>query len=392
MMRVSTIPLLLSLAVVACGDGAKGPGPGTGVGGPPPPEVDVVAVATSSATVTRELPGRLQAVRTAQVRARVEGVIEKRLFTEGSDIAAGAPLFRIDERVYRSAADAAKADVAVARVTVERYRPLLEIKAVSKQEFDLAEAKLKQAEAALSKAELDLENANVSAPIAGRIGRAFVTEGALVGKGEATPLATIEQLDPIYANFTQSNADLLRLQQAIKAGRAKRADQARVELIREDGSVYPQPGKLLFSDLAVDPNTGSISLRAEFPNPKRELLPGTFVRIRFPESVSEGVITLPQRAVQTSSQGQFVMVIDKEGKAAPRPITTGGMSGTDWIITEGLVAGDQVIVNGLQKARPGGPVKPVPWNPAGNAANPAAAPTGPAPAGTAPAAAAPEKK
>jgi len=367
--------LVLTLLVAACGEQKPG-GPGGPGAGMPPPEVDVVAVAPSSATVTRELPGRLQAVRTAQVRARVEGIVEKRLFVEGSDVPAGAPLFKLDARTYRAAADSAAADVAVARQTVERYRPLLEMKAVSKQEFELAEAKLKQAESALAKAALDLENANVTAPISGRIGRALVTEGALVGKGEATHLATIEQLDPIYANFTQSNADLLRLQQAIKAGRLKRADEAKVELILEDGSVYPQPGKLLFSDLAVDPNTGSVSLRAQFPNPKRELLPGTFVRVRFPESLAENVIKLPQRAVQASQQGQFVMTIDAEGKAAPRPVKTGGMSGADWIILDGLKSGDQVIVNGLQKARPGTPVKPVPWTPNAPAAAAPAAPPG----------------
>jgi len=367
MNRKLIFTLSLAAMLAACGDDKKGPGgaPGAGAGAPPPPEVDVVAVAKSSATVTQELPGRLQAVRTAQVRARVEGIVEKRLFVEGSDVAAGAPLFQLDARTYRAAADSAMADVGVARQTLERYRPLLEMKAVSRQEFDLAAAKLKQAEAALAKASLDLENANVTAPISGRIGRALVTEGALVGKGEATHLATIEQLDPIYANFTQSNADVLRLQQAIKAGRSKRATQATVELLLEDGSVYAQPGKLLFSDLAVDPNTGSVSLRAEFPNPKRELLPGTFVRVRFPESLTDNVIKLPQRAIQSGQQGHFVLTIDADGKAAARPVKTGGMSGADWIVTEGLKEGEQVIVNGLQKARPGTPVKPVPWNPNG---------------------------
>ena len=371
--------LSVAMLMAACGDAdkkANGPA-GPGAGAPPPPEVDVVAVSKSSATVTQELPGRLQAVRTAQVRARVEGVVEKRLFAEGSDVAAGTPLFQLDARTYRAAADSAKADAAVARQTLERYRPLLDMNAVSRQEFDLAEAKLKQAEAALAKANLDLENAHVAAPIAGRIGRALVTEGALVGKGEATHLATIEQLDPIYANFTQSNADVLRLQQAIKAGRSKRATQATVELLLDDGSVYAQAGKLLFSDLAVDPNTGSVSLRAEFANPKRELLPGTFVRVRFPESLTDNVIKLPQRAIQSGQQGHFVMVVDADGKAAARPVKTGGMSGADWIVTDGLKEGDQVIVNGLQKARPGTPVKPLPWNP--NA--PVAAPTAPPPAG-----------
>ena len=233
----------------------------------------------------------------------------------------------------------------------------------------------------MAKAKLDLENASVLAPISGRIGRSIVTEGALVGKGEATHLATIEQIDPMYANFTQSNADLLRLQQAVKAGRLKHTDRTKVELVLEDGSVYPQPGRLLFSDLAVDPNTGSVQLRAEFPNPKRELLPGTFVRIRFPEAVMEAALKLPQRAVQAGPQGQYVMTVDAEGKVAPRPVKTGGMSGPDWIIAEGLKGGEQVIVNGLQKARPGSPVKPVPWNPAAPQATPGAAAAPAAPAG-----------
>lgn len=359
-LRTPSITLAVTAALAACGQGQpSGPagGPGTA---PPPPDVEIISIAAGSATLTRELPGRLQAVRTAQVRARVEGIVEKRLFAEGSDVKEGAALFRLDARTYRTAADAAEADLIVARQTVERYRPLLDMKAVSRQEFDLAEAKQKQAEAALAKARLDLENATVPAPISGRIGRAMVTEGALVGKGEATLLATIEQLDPIYANFTQSNADLLRLQQAVKAGRLKKAGGgAKVELLLEDGSVYGVPGRLTFSDLAVDPNTGSVQMRAEFPNPKRELLPGTFVRIRFPEAEIDTAIKVPQRAVMMSPQGQSVMVIDAESKAAPRPIKLGGMAGTDWIVSEGLKPGDKVIVNGLQKARPGSPVKPV---------------------------------
>ncbi|WIM04664.1 MAG: efflux RND transporter periplasmic adaptor subunit [Candidatus Nitricoxidivorans perseverans] len=353
------MPLILALLLALAGCGDKSASPGAGAA-PPPPEVDVVTVVPGSATMIRELPGRLQAVRTAQVRARVEGIVEKRLFAEGSDVAAGAPLFRLDARTYKTAADAAGADATVARQTLERHRTLLEIRAVSRQEFDLAEAKVKQAEAAWAKANLDLENTTVPASISGRIGRALITEGALVGKGEATHLATIEQIDPIYANLTQSNADLSRLRQAVKAGTLRRADSARVELILEDGSPYPSPGRLIFSDMAVDPNTGSVQLRAEFPNPKRELLPGTFVRIRFPEAVADNVIKLPQRAVQAGPAGQYVMTVDAEGKAAPRPVKTGGMSGADWIIAEGLKGGEQVIVDGLQKARPGNPVKPMP--------------------------------
>lgn len=367
--------LLLSAILAGCGAGDdKKAAAGPGAGAPPAAEVDVIVVAPGSATITQELPGRLQANRTAQVRARVEGIVEKRLFAEGTDVKAGATLFRIDSRNYQASYDSTKADLAIARLTLERYKPLLAIKAVSQQEVDLAEAKVKQAEVALTRARIDLENVAVPAPISGRIGRALVTEGALVGRGEATHLATIEQLDPIYANFTQPGGDLLRLNRALKSGALKEAGRANVELILDDGSVYPQPGKLLFSDLAVDSTTGSVSLRALFPNPKRELLPGTFVRIRFPEAIAEHAIRLPQRAVQSGPQGQFVMLVDAEGKVAPRPVKTGGMSGGDFLIAEGLKGGEQVIVNGLQKARPGATVKPLVLGQGGQVAPPAPAP------------------
>lgn len=354
------------LALAACGP-KEGGGPQAAPGGAmPPPEVDVVTVATASVLLTRDLPGRLEAYRTAQVRAQVEGIIEKRRFTEGSDVRAGETLFRIDARNYRAAYDAAMADADLARLTVDRYTPLLAAKVVSQQDYDLAAAKLKQTEAALARARIDLENTNVPAPIAGHAGRALVTEGALVGHGDATLLTTIEQLDPIYANFTQAGADMLRLQQAFQSGTLKRAGSARVELVLEDGRVYARPGKLLFSDLAVDPGTGSVSLRAVFPNPEHELLPGMFARIRFPEASADNSIRVPQRAVQTGPQGQFVMVVDAAGMAAPRPVRTGGMAGGDFVIAEGLNPGDRVIVNGLQKARPGAPVKPVEWTPPGS--------------------------
>ncbi len=327
---------------------------------PPPPEVDVITVAAGQVILTQDLPGRIQAYRTAQVRARVEGIVEKRLFTEGSDIKVGDTLFQIDARNYQAAYNSARADVAVARQTVERYKPLLEAKAVSQQEYDMAEARLKQAEAALSRAQLDLENTHVPAPISGRIGRALVTEGALVGRGEATLLATIEQLNPIYVNFTQPGADMLRLRKAIKSGKLRRAESARVDLVLEDGSAYALPGKIFFTDMAVDPSTGAVSLRAEFPNPQYELLPGMFARVRFSEAMADNAIRVPQRAVQAGPQGQFVMIVTPDGKAAPLPVRTGGMAGADFVISSGLKGGEQVIVNGLQKARPGTVVKAVP--------------------------------
>ncbi len=368
-MKKSTYCLMaapfLALSLAACGPKAGGAQAQPGAM-PPPPEVDVVTVAQGPVLLTRDLPGRLEAYRTAQVRARVEGIVERRLFTEGSDVKAGDTLFQIDARNYQAAYDSAKADAEVARLTVGRYKPLLAASVVSQQDYDMVAAKLKQAEAALERAQIDLENTHVPAPIAGHAGRTLVTEGALVGHNEATLLTTIEQIDPIYANFTQAGADLLRLQRAIQAGKMKRAGSAKVELVLEDGSIYARPGKLFFSNLAVDPGTGSVLLRAEFPNPRHELLPGMFARVRFPEGVTDDTIRVPQRAVQTGPQGQYVMVVDASGMATPRPVKTGEMAGGDFIIAEGLSPGDQVIVNGLQKVRPGAPVKPVPWSEPGS--------------------------
>jgi len=309
----------------------------------------------------------------------VEGIIEQRKFVEGSEVAAGASLFQIAMRNYQTAYDAAKADVAVASQTLARYKRLLEAKVVSQQDYDLNEAKYKQAEARLSKAQEDLENTRVPAPIAGRIGRSQVSEGALVGRGEATLLATIEQINPLYVNFSQSESEISQLQRAVKAGKLQQANAARVELLLEAGSLYAHAGKFLFSDRSVDPATGSVSLRAEFPNPGHELLPGMFVRIRFPQAIAGNAIKVPQRAVQISPQGQFVLLVDADGKVSPRPVKTGSMAEGDFIISEGLQGGEQVIVNGVQKARPGSVVKAVPWNPAAPVLNinPAAA----APAG-----------
>lgn len=354
-----------SLMLAACGSKDGQQASAAAGAAMPPSEVDVLTVAKGSVTLTQDLPGRLEAYRTAQMRARVEGVIEKRLFTEGSDVQAGELLFQIDARPYQAAYDSAKAAVEVERQTVGRYKSLLEAKAVSQQDYDLEVAKMKQAESDLAKAALDLENTHVPAPISGHVGRAQVTEGALVGRGEATLLATIEQLDPLYVDFTQPGADLMRLQKAVKSGTLKRGGAVNVQLVLEDGSLYPLPGKLLFSDLAVDPNTGSVALRAEVPNPKHELLPGMYATIRFPEGDMGDSIKVPQAAVLSNPQGQFVMVVDGESKAQLRPIKTGAMSNGDFVVAEGLGAGDKVIVNGFLKVRPGSPVKAVPWNPPG---------------------------
>ncbi|GAB4117362.1 MAG: efflux RND transporter periplasmic adaptor subunit [Sideroxydans sp.] len=357
--RLNLLAVLLLLS--ACGGKEQAAAPAAPAGGaPPPPEVEVITVVPGKATYTRDLPGRVQAYRTAQVRARVDGVIEQRLFREGSDVEAGSPLFRIDARSYLAALEAARADALAAQQTVERTRRLLEKNMVSQQEHELAATRAKQAEAARVRAQEEVNYANVPAPISGHIGRAEVTEGALVSKSSATLLATIEQLDPVYVNFTQSASDLLRLRQAVATGVLKRADSARVELLLEDGSLYARTGKISFTDLAVDAGTGSVSLRAEFSNPKHELLPGMFVRLRFPEAMAENTLRVPQRAVQSGPQGQFVMVVGPDNKVMPRPVITGGMAGADFVIASGLQGGEQVIVNGLQRARPGTVVKPVP--------------------------------
>lgn len=374
---LNAILLLSTLTLfTACGPkgGGQQPPAGAGAGAmPPPPEVDVVKVSAGPVTLTQDLPGRLEARRSAQVRARVEGIVEQRLFTEGSDVKAGQALYRIHAANYQASYEAAQADLAAARLNLESAKKLLETKFISQANYDLTAAKYKQSEAAYTRAREDIGNTGVPAPIAGRIGRSLVTEGALVGRGEATLLATIEQIDTLYANFTRPSAELQRLQKAYKAGALKQADAAQVQLLLEDGSIYAKPGKLLFSNLAVDPATGSIQMRAEFANPEHELLPGMFVRVRFPESVAENSIRIPQRAVQIGPQGQFVLVVDAESKSAVRPVKTGAMAGPDFLIESGLQEGDMVIVNGVQKARPGTVVTAVPLGQAAAASAPSAA-------------------
>jgi membrane fusion protein, multidrug efflux system len=371
--RKLMVALALGMMLAACGDEKKQTAT---VNAPPPAEVDVITAKPASAVMTQDLPGRLQAYRSAQVRARVEGIVEKRHYIEGSEVAAGASLYQIAQRNYQTAYDAAQSDVEVASQTLERYKKLKGAGVVSQQDYDLTEAKYKQAQARLSTAQEDLENTRVPAPISGRIGRSQVTEGALVGRGDATLLATIEQINPLYVNFSQSASEISTLQRAIKAGKLQRTQASRVELILEDGSIYAQPGKFLFSDMAVDPATGNVLLRAEIPNNGHELLPGMFVRIRFSQAVAENAISIPQRAVQINPQGQFVLLVDAEGKVSSRAVKTGSMAGGDFIISEGLQGGEQVIVNGVQKARAGSVVKAVAWNPDAPVLNmsPAAAP------------------
>jgi len=360
---------LCSLALaslVACSPSSDGKPP-AGAGGPPPAEVNVMTAASEPVDLTTDLSGRLQAVRTAQVRARVEGVVDKILFKEGADIKVGTSLFQIDPRAYRAAADAARADAQAADQLLQRYQALLEVRGVSQQEYEAAVTRAKQAKATLAKASIDYENAMVTAPISGRVGHALVTEGALVGRGDATPLVNIDQMDPIYVNFSQSENELFGLRQAIKQGKVKAGDSLKVQLLLSDGSVYGQMGKLLLSEQTVDVNTGNVFLRAEFANPQRELLPGSFVRVRISQARMDQAMTVPQRAVQMNSNGAYVLSVTSENKVVPVPIQTGPMSGDKWVVTGGLAEGTRFIVDGVQKAKPGATVKPV--DPAASAAS-----------------------
>ena len=359
--------VLAAVALVACGPkpgNAPAGGP-PGAGSPPPaPEVTVWRVSEQAVELTSELPGRVQAVRSALVRARVEGVVQKIRFTEGSDVRAGTPLFEIDPRTYRAALDAAQSDALAAEQTWQRNQTLVQAKAISQQEFDLSLARHKQAQSALSKAELDHENAMVSAPIEGRIGRSLVTEGMLVGRGESTPLASIDQMDPILVNFTQTESEWLALRRAIEKGQIQSNARWSVQLLTADGRPYPLAGQLKVAERTVDPNTGAVVLRAEFPNPKGELMPGSFVRVRLSQARMPSAITVPQRAVLMNAQGPYVMAIAEGDKAVPMPIQTGAMSGDRWVVTSGLKPDMRIVVDGLQKARPGTVVKPVEAQPA----------------------------
>ena len=368
----------------------------------PPPEVGVVTAALGDVGLTAELPGRLEASRVAQVRARAAGIVQRRLFEEGSVVRAGQPLFDIDAGPYRAALDGALASQSKAEANLmqtasvlERYRPLAEARAISQQEYVAAQTANKQAEAdlavaraAIQTARINLTYASVTAPIAGRIGRALVTEGALVGQGEATPMALVQQTHPMLVNFTQSASELMRLRAALDSGLLKRAPgnhAASVRLVMEDGSEYAQSGRLLFSDVTVDPSSGQVTLRAEIPNPDGVLFPGLYVRVRLEQSLASNAIVLPQQSLTRSPQGDTVMVVDSEGKVKPRPVKVGGQRGTQWVVTEGLQAGEQVMVDGFQKLRGDAPVKPVPWTPPGSPA-PAAPPAPSVAAAPAPAA------
>ena len=365
--------LVVGLMLSACGKPKEGAGPpqaGT-------PEVAVVVVQPERITLTEELPGRTSPYLIAEVRPQVGGILQKRLFTEGSDVKAGDILYQIDPALFQAAYDNAKAALARAeanlptiRLRAERYRELIPEKAVSQQEYDDVVASLNQAEAdvkywkaTVESAHINLKYTRVIAPISGRIGKSNVTVGALVTANQPTPLAIIQQLDPIYVDATQSSANLLQLKRNIEAGRIKAGnpDQARVKLFLEDGTPYPLVGTLKFSDVTVDPSTGSFILRMVFPNPKHVLLPGMYVRALVQEGVVDRAILAPQQGVSRDPKGiPIAMVVDSSGKVEQRTLKIDRAIGDKWLVSEGLKPGDRLIVEGLQKIKPGVTVKIAP--------------------------------
>ncbi|WIT12632.1 efflux RND transporter periplasmic adaptor subunit [Paucibacter sediminis] len=381
------LPLVVAVAAAlsACGGGDKAAGAGGG-GMPPPAPVGVLKAELQAVALQTELPGRVEAQRTAQVRARVNGVVLKRLFTEGSEVKAGQPLFQIDPAPYLAALESAQASLAKAQANLaqaaaqaERNKPLVDAKAISQQEYlssvaaaKSAEADVAAAKAAIQTAKLNVDYAHVTAPISGRIGRALVTEGALVSAAEATQLALIQQTSSVYVNFTQSANEVQQLRAALAKGqlRSAGAQAAQVRIALDDGSELAKPGKLLFTDLSVDASSGQVLLRAEVPNNEGQLLPGQYVRVRLAQAELPAGILLPQQAVKRSNQGDSVLIVGAGNKPEPRMVKVGAAQGNQWVVLDGLKPGDQVIVDGFQKMFvPGAPVTPVPWVP-----NAAAAP------------------
>ncbi|MFS2023686.1 efflux RND transporter periplasmic adaptor subunit [Massilia sp. CT11-137] len=388
--RIAACTLVAVAMLSACGskDNAQA-GPGAAGAKMPPPQVGVITTKIQPVALETELPARVEAIRTAEVRARVNGVVLKRLFTEGSLVKQGQSLFQIDPEPYQAQLNAAQAALGRAQAnltstsaTVERYKPLVEAQAVSKQEFTNAVAAQKQAEADVNSAraqvriaKINADYANVYAPISGRIGRALVTEGALVSATEATQMALIQQTDNVYLNITQSAAELQRLRK--NAGDKGLGGSVPVTVVADDGTVLPTKGKLLFSDITVDPTSGQVTLRAQAANPDNALLPGQYVRVRLAQAELPNGILVPQQAVTRGGpNGDTLTVIGADNKPTPRTVKIGSQNGENWVVTDGLKEGERVMVDGFQKLQmlpPGTPVQPVPWTPIGAPAAPAAA-------------------
>jgi len=351
---------------------------GAGAYNLPPPEVGVVTIMPEPVALTTELPGRIDPMRVAQVRARVDGIVLRREFREGADVTNGEVLYQIDPAPYKATLDSANANLMQAQSLVQRYEPLVGINAVSKQDYDNAVSAAAQAKAAQEIAAINLGYCTVTAPIDGRVGAALVTEGALVSAATASEMAVVTQLDPIYCDFTESSTELLRLRREMDSGTLKTVapGEAKVTLLLDDGTTYSQPGKLLFSDVTVDPSSGMVTLRAEFPNPDHLLLPGMFARGELEQAVDTKALTVLQRGVSVGAGGvASVMLVGADDKVEVQVIKLGQAVGNKWIVTDGLKAGEKVIVEGLQKVQPGMAVKPVPFSSAGDNS-----PTAPAPA------------
>jgi membrane fusion protein (multidrug efflux system) len=366
-----TVLAVAAVAALACNRGGAKPAPAG------PPEVGVVRLEATPVTLTRELPGRTSAFRVAEVRARVNGIVLKRFFTEGSDVKEGQKLFQIDPAPYQAALEGAKATLARAEVnaanaklTAQRNEELVADRVVSRQEYEnttaamkAADAEVAAARAAVQTAQINVGYTTVTSPVSGRIGRSAVTEGAYVQAAQATLLATVQQLDRVYVDLQQSTAELLKLRRELETGKlqAAGAGKAKVRLVTEDGREYGADGALEFADVTVDPSTGSVALRAIFPNPKGDLLPGMFVRARLAEGVNPTAILVPQVAVTRDQKGvPTALVVNAQKKVERRQLVTDRAIGDAWLVTGGVQAGDQVIVEGLQKVRPGAEVNPVP--------------------------------
>lgn len=327
---------------------------------PPPPQVGVVTLKTQAYTLTTKLPGRTTAFRAAEVRPQVNGIILKRLFTEGADVKAGQQLYQIDPAVYQATLDSTKATLQSSSSLAGRYKQLINEKAVSRQEYDTAVGSAREAQAAVQTAEINLRYTKVYAPISGRIGRSAVTEGALVSNGQTDALAIIQQLDPIYVDVVQSSVDILRLRRELETGKLQKAgdNAAKVKLNLEDGSVYGQDGKLEFSEVSVDQTTGSVTLRAVFPNPEHRLLPGMFVHAQLQSGVNSQAILVPQQAVTRDLKGTpTALIVNQDNKVELRTLVANRTDGADWLVEKGLNAGDRVITEGLQFVKPGAEVK-----------------------------------
>lgn len=347
---------------------------------PPPSEVAIVTTKTEELPITNELPGRIAATRTAEVRPRVSGIVVARVFEQGTTVQQGDVLYRIDPAPFQVQVDSAEATLArakavqsQARITAERQEQLRRSNVATQQNFDDAVAQLAAAdadvaiaEAGVASARLNLQYTNVTAPITGRIGRALITEGALVSQSGTENLATIQQLDPVYADFTQTATDVIRLRKALQDGQLMTdANEAAAQLVLDDGTPYPEKGRLLFSEAAVDETTGQITLRGEFANPNGDLLPGMYVRGLIQQGIERNAIAVPQQAIQRDTAGKaLVYVVNGESKVEIRPVTTSRVVGDRWVISNGLKADEKIIVEGFQKVGPGAPVKTVDWNPA----------------------------